>query len=296
MRIFDCFMYFDEEIVLDTRLNYLDQFVDYFVIIESSFTHRGDPRDLKFNINKFSKFKDKIIYKVYKDIPKKIEEIFDNDDESTKSGKYIMNAVHRENGQRNFIMDGLKDANDEDIILVSDVDEIPNLNQVNFKNIKEKIILFKQDMFYYKLNLKLPNMEWTGTKACKKKNLVSPQWLRNIKDRKYPFYRLDVLLSDKKFISVKIINDGGWHFSNIKSAEEIEHKLKSYLHHREFDLEPLDVQGIKKIMNNKQAIYDLSVDKTVNKIGIGSKLEKYDLEKLPQIIKSNLKKYEQWLD
>ena len=296
MRIFDCFMYFDEEIVLDTRLNYLDQFVDYFVIIESSFTHRGDPRDLKFNINKISKFKDKIIYKVYKDIPKKIEEIFDNDDESTKSGKYIMNAVHRENGQRNFIMDGLKDANDEDIILVSDVDEIPNLNQVNFKNIKEKITLFKQDMFYYKFNLKLPNMEWTGTKACKKKNLVSPQWLRNIKDRKYPFYRLDVLLSEKKFISVKIIYDGGWHFSNIKSAEEIEHKLKSYLHHREFDLEPLDVQGIKKIMNNKQAIYDLSVDKTVNKIGIGSKLEKYDLGKLPQIIKSNLKKYEQWLD
>ena len=139
-------------------------------------------------------------------------------------------------------------------------------------------------------------MEWTGTKACKKKNLVSPQWLRNIKDRKYPFYRLDVLLSEKKFISVKIIYDGGWHFSNIKSAEEIEHKLKSYLHHREFDLEPLDVQGIKKIMNNKQAIYDLSVDKTVNKIGIGSKLEKYDLGKLPQIIKSNLKKYEQWLD
>jgi len=283
MRIFDCFMYFDEEIVLDTRLNYLDKFVDYFVIVESKFTHRGDGRNLNFDINKFSKFKNKIIYKVYDEIPSKIEEINDKDDESTKSGKYIMNAVYRENGQRNFIMSGLKEANDEDIILISDVDEIPNLSEIKIKSIKEKIILFKQDMFYYKFNLKLPDIEWTGTKACKKKNLLNPQWLRNIKDRKYPIYRIDVLFSEKKYIDVKIINNGGWHFSNIKSPDKIEHKLKSYLHHREFDLVPLNVNEIKKIMENKQAIYDLSVDKTVNKIGIGSKLEKYDLKKLPEV-------------
>ena len=296
MRIFDCFMYFDEEIVLDTRLNYLDKFVDYFVIVESKFTHRGDGRNLNFDINKFSKFKNKIIYKVYDEIPSKIEEINDKDDESTKSGKYIMNAVYRENGQRNFIMSGLKEANDEDIILISDVDEIPNLSEIKIKSIKEKIILFKQDMFYYKFNLKLPDIEWTGTKACKKKNLLNPQWLRNIKDRKYPIYRIDVLFSEKKYIDVKIINNGGWHFSNIKSPDKIEHKLKSYLHHREFDLVPLNVNEIKKIMENKQAIYDLSVDKTVNKIGIGSKLEKYDLKKLPEVITINLEKYKEWLD
>ena len=296
MRIFDCFMYFDEEIVLDTRLNYLDKFVDYFVIVESKFTHRGDRRNLNFDINKFSKFKNKIIYKVYDEIPNKIEEINDKDDESTKSGKYIMNAVYRENGQRNFIMSGLKEANDEDIILISDVDEIPNLSEIKIKSINEKIILFKQDMFYYKFNLKLPDIEWTGTKACKKKNLLNPQWLRNIKDRKYPIYRIDVLFSEKKYIDVKIINNGGWHFSNIKSPDKIEHKLKSYLHHREFDLVPLNVNEIKKIMENKQAIYDLSVDKTVNKIGIGSKLEKYDLKKLPEVITINLEKYKEWLD
>ena len=100
-------------------------------------------------------------------------------------------------------------------------------------------------MFYYKFNLKLPNTEWIGTKACKKKHLISPQWLRNIKDRKYPIYRLDTLFSDKKYISVKIINNGGWHFSNIKSAEEIEHKLKSYLHHLEFDINPLSIDEIE---------------------------------------------------
>ena len=296
MRIFDCFMYFDEEIVLDTRLNYLDQYVDYFVIIESCFTHRGDKRDLRFDIKKFNKFKNKIIYKVYDQIPDKIQKVNDNDDESTKSYKYIMNALYRENGQRNHISEGIKEAQEDDIILVSDVDEIPNLSNIDIKKIKEKIILFKQDMFYYKFNLKLPNMEWTGTKACKKKNFISAQWLRNIKDRKYPFFRIDTVFSEKKFISVNIINDGGWHFSNIKSAEEIELKLKSYLHHREFDLEPLDTEGIKKIMENRQAIYDLRVDKTVNKIGSGDKLEKYNIEKLPDVIKLNLNKYKQWLD
>tara|TARA_B100000579_G_scaffold432617_1_gene449781 strand:+ start:1643 stop:2512 length:870 start_codon:yes stop_codon:yes gene_type:complete len=289
-------MYFDEEIVLDTRLNYLDPYVDYFVIVESCFTHRGDRRKLKFDIKKFEKFKDKLIYKVYEEIPDKIETVLESDDESTKSGKYIMNALHRENGQRNFIKEGIKQADEEDLILISDVDEIPNLSKINFENINQKIILFKQEMFYYKFNLKLPGIEWTGTKGCKKKHLINPQWLRNIKDRRYPFYRLDVLFSEKKFINVKIINNGGWHFSNIKSAEEIEHKLKSYLHHREFDLEPLDTEGIKKIMANKQAIYDLSVDKTVNKIGIGNKLEKYNLDNLPEIIKLNLEKYKKWLD
>ena len=289
-------MYFDEEIVLETRLNYLDPYVDYFVVVESSFTHRGDRRDLKFDINKFAKFKKKIIYKVYDQVPDKIKKILDNDDENTKSGKYIMNALYRENAQRNYIIEGIKDAAEEDLILISDVDEIPNLSKINLSKIKEKIILFKQDMFYYKFNLKLPKTEWIGTKGCKKKYLKNPQWLRNIKDRKYSIYRIDTFFSDSKFIDVKIINNGGWHFTNIKSAEEIEHKMKSYLHHREFDLEPIDVDGIKKIMEKKQAIYDLAADKRINKIGTGNKLENYSLDNLPETIKLNLEKYKKWLD
>ena len=296
MRIFDCFMYFDEEIVLDTRLNYLNPFVDYFVIIESCYTHRGDKRNLKFDINKFEKFKDKIIYKVYDIIPEKIEEVGEHDDEGTKSYKYILNAIHRENGQRNFISEGIKDAENEDIILVSDVDEIPNLSNIDLKRTKEKIILFKQDMFYYKFNLKLPNTDWVGTKACKKKFLKNPQWLRNIKDRKYSFLRIDAFFSESKYIDVNIIENGGWHFTNIKNAEEIQHKMKSYLHHREFDLNPVNTDEIKKMIENKKAIYDLSVDKKANKIGTGRKLEKCDLNILPDTIKLNLEKYKNWLD
>jgi len=296
MKIYDCFMYFDEEVVLDVRLNTLNEFVDYFVIVESIYTHKGNLRELKFNHKKFEKFKDKIIYIVDEETYPQTDEINTEDSEGEKSRKAIFNAAYRENGQRNLITRGLKKANDEDIIMVSDVDEIPKLSELNFKNINEKIILFKQDMFYYKFNLWLPNLIWTGTKACKKKNLVNPQWLRNIKDRKYSFFRIDTFFSKTKYTSIKVINDGGWHFSNIKTPKEIEFKLRSYLHHREFDLNPLSVTQIDEIIRNKQAIYDLKVDKTVNKIGNGSILKNFDLNKLPEYIVTNKNKFLDWID
>ena len=289
-------MYFDEEVVLDVRLNTLDKYVDYFVIVESSFTHKGDNKNLMFNHNKFEKFKNKIIYLVYDKQPKGIEAVNENDSEDEKSGKYILNAALRENGQRNFIQNGLNKAEDNDIILISDVDEIPNLSEVNFNNISEKIIMFHQDMFYYKFDLKIPNLLWTGTKGCRKKYLLSPQWLRNVKDRKYFPFRIDILFSEKKYSSVKFISNGGWHFSNIKTAEEIEYKLKSYLHHREFDEQSLSVEEIQNIIENKKAIYDLKVDKRVNKIGDGSKLVKIKFEKLPIYIQQNKHNYMKWLD
>jgi len=296
MKIFDCFMYFDEEVVLDLRLNTLDKYVDNFVIVESRFTHRGDKRKLQFNHKKFEKFKDKIIYLVYEQEPKNIEEIFSKDDEGEKSRKYIFNAGHRENGQRNFIINGLKKAQDEDLILISDVDEIPNLDGLNLKKINEKMIFFRQDMFYYKFNLKLPNLIWTGTKACKKKYLESPQWLRNIKDKKFSFYRLDVIFSKTKYMNIKFIDNGGWHFTNIKNAEEIEYKLKSYLHHREFDTNPLTKNEIDKIMREKKAIYNLKTDKRLNKFEYGQKLEKYSLDKLPKFLQDNIINYQDWID
>ena len=295
MKIYDCFMYFDEELILDLRLNILDKFVDYFVIVESIFTHRGEKRDLKFNINKFKKFEDKIVYLVYDQEPSQIEKIVSKDTEDEKSRKYIMNALFRENAQRNFINGALNDLDNEDVILVSDVDEIPNLKGINFKEKKSKIILFKQDMLYYKFNLKLPNVDWTGTKACKKKYFKSAQWLRNVKDRKYPFYRVDTYFSEKKYINCEFVDNGGWHFTNIKTAKQIKQKLESYLHHIEFDKNPLSAEDIDKIIQDKIAIYDLSVDQRKNKIR-GNKLENYPLHKLPEYLQDNLNDYKVWID
>ncbi len=296
MKIFDCFMYFDEEMLLDLRLNILNKYVDYFVIVESTFTHKGENRKLQFNPKKFEKYKDKIIYLTFDENPKNIEEIFDNDNEGEKSRKFIFNATYRENGQRNFIVNGLDKAENEDLILISDVDEIPNLENLNLKKISQKIILFRQNMFYYKFNLKLPNLIWIGTKACKKKYLESPQWLRNIKDKKFPFFRIDTIFSKTKYIDVKFIDNGGWHFTNIKTAAEIEHKLKSYLHHREFDTNPLSKSEIDDVMKNKKAIYNLKTDKRSVKFGEGDNLEKYPIEKLPKFLQNNLSNYKDWID
>ena len=296
MKIFDCFMYFDEEIVLEVRLNTLNKFVDYFVIVESKFTHKGDLRDLKFNHKKFEKFKDKIIYLIHEEKPKEIEIIKSEDSEDEKSRKYVFNAIHRENSQRNYIQKGLVHAKENDLILISDVDEIPNLLDTNFDIIDEKIILFKQNMFYYKFNLYLPNLIWIGTKGCKKKDLINPQWLRNIKDRKYAFYRIDTIFSKNKYRSIKYINTGGWHFTNIKTAKEIEYKLKSYLHHREFEANPLTVNQINEIIKNKKAIYNLNVDKSLNKFENGNKLEKFESKKLPLYIQNNEDNFNEWMD
>ena len=296
MRIFDCFMYFDEEIILDVRFNTLNKFVDYFVIAESKFTHSGKKRNLNFNINKFEKFKDKIIYLIYDEEPQGIEIINENDHKNDKARKTIMNAVKRENGQRNYLQKGLNNAENDDIILVSDVDEIPDLINLDFANFKNKIIQFKQEMFYYKFNLVLPKLLWTGTKGCRKKNLISPQWLRNIKDRKYSILRPDVYFSKKKYSDIFFVENGGWHFTNIKTPKDIKYKLSSYLHHIEYDEKPLDVNEIENIINKKTAIYDLNLDKKLNKLGEGNKLETYDLNKLPVYIKENKKKFELWLD
>tara|TARA_X000001036_G_scaffold349833_1_gene330453 strand:+ start:474 stop:1343 length:870 start_codon:yes stop_codon:yes gene_type:complete len=289
-------MYFDEEIVLDLRLNVLDKYVDYFVIVESVFTHKGEKRTLKFDLDKFEKFKHKIIYLIYDKEPINIQTVSAKDDLIKRSDKNIFNAIHRENGQRNFILNGLKEAENEDLILISDVDEIPNLENLELKKIDQKIILFRQDMFYYKFNLRLPNLIWTGTKACKKKYLKTPQWLRNIKDKKFSFYRLDTFFSSTKYLNIKFVDNGGWHFTNIKTAAQIEYKLKSYLHHAEFDVNPISKEEIEQVMKNKKAIYDLNVDKKVKKFGGGKQLEKYSIDKLPKFLQNNLIKYKDWID
>ena len=296
MKIYDCFMYFDEDLILDIRLNILDRYVDYFVIVESKFNHKGEKRSLNFDLKKYKKFEHKIKYLVIDKMPDDLEAITDQDFGITKEHKFINNAVKRENFQRNFIKNGLKEAKDEDFILISDLDEIPCLKNLDLNFVKEKIIIFKQIMTYYKFNLALPNFWWYGTKGCLKGNLKSPQWLRNIKSKKYSLFRLDILFSEMRYNSIKFIENGGWHFTNIKSAEEIELKFKSYLHHREFELSNINLEDIREIIKNKYAIYDLNVDQRDSKIGNGRKLINLEDTKLPNYIIKNKQNLSMWFD
>ena len=89
MKIYDCFMYFDEDLILEIRLNYLSNFIDKFIIIESSFNHRGEKRNPQFNINKFERFKDKIEYILIEEQPQNIEKISAVEDNNSKSFKFI---------------------------------------------------------------------------------------------------------------------------------------------------------------------------------------------------------------
>ena len=297
MRIFDCFMFYDEDVVLDIRLNSLRNFVDYFVIVESKFYHNGKKRDLKFDINRYSEFKNKIIYIVQNEELQNLEKINENDDEGMISSKLISNAHKRENFQRNLIINGLNKANEDDLIIISDVDEIPNLKDLNIAIVKNKIVIFEQNIFYYKLNRYLEGFVWYGSKACKKKNLKSPQWLRNIKNKKFNFWRLDTFFSEKKYINKIYIKDGGWHFSNLKKPIDMEVKLKSYLHHRDFEVENIDLKEISRLMKNNETIYDMFADKKEKKFSEKKKkLALYPKKNLPSYILENENKFKDWLD
>ena len=296
MNIYDCFMYFDEDLLLDLRLNSLDKFVKKFVITEATYTHNGSKKKLNFDINKFKKFKDKIIYIVVDKEPENIQELSKGEPEEKRGEKLILNGMARDYFQRENLKKGLKDTLDEDLILISDLDEIPNLDEIDFTKIKNDILIFEQKMFYYKLNLFYEDFVWQGTKGTKSKNFLSPQWLRNIKGKKYPKWRLDTYFSKKKYSNLHFIKNGGWHFTCLKTPEELEKKLLNFAHHYEFEDSGLKIDDLKKLIAQKRVMYDHTVDQKGYKWSGKSVLKKIDTKSLPKYISTNLNAYKNWLD
>ena len=293
MNIIDCFMYYDEDLILDIRLNILDKYVSHFVICEANFNHNGTKRELQFNINNYKKFRDKIIYIPLNFQPDNLKKISKNDSLVNKNSKILDNALLRENFQRNFLYSKIKDFHEDDLILISDVDEIPNLLNFKYTN---KITFFEQKMYYYKLNLLHENFKWYGSKLVKKKHLLSPQWLRNIKSKKYPKWRLDIIFSNTKYNDICFIKNGGWHFTNIKSPEKIDFKMKNFLHHLEYEESGMDVDKVKKIVAEKKIFYDHYADKREKKWSSSSKLVTEKDELLPKYILENKNKFKEWLE
>jgi beta-1,4-mannosyl-glycoprotein beta-1,4-N-acetylglucosaminyltransferase len=288
-------MFFDEEMLLDLRLNVMDKYVNKFVITEATYMHSGKPKKLIFDINKFSKFKSKIIYHVVDNMPSNIEPIYDNDSYNVRAEKLINNSVKRENYQREMAQKFLDDLEPDDIILINDVDEIPNLKNLDFKKINKELIIFKQKSYSYKFNLLYEKLCWYGSRACKKRNFVSPQWLRNTKHRKYPFWRLDTIFSKKKYSSIHYVEDGGWHFTNIKTPNDIEKKYLNFLHHQDFEYSGLKLIDIKEMVSKKKILYDHSADQRNFKWKGSTTLKKTDLSEMPEYLSKNYKKYVNWL-
>ena len=293
MKFIDCFMYYDEDMILDLRLNMLDKFVSYFVICEANFNHNGSKRELKFDIKKFSKFKSKIIYLPLYFQPNNIKAINEIDGQLIKDSKILDNALLRENFQRNYLQNKIKDFQEDDLIIISDVDEIPNLEKFTYKS---KITIFEQKIFYYKLNLLHENFKWYGSKITKKKHLLSPQWLRNVKSKKYPFWRIDIFLSKTKYNNINFIKDGGWHFTNIKSPKDIHFKFSNFLHHLEYEESNLKIEDLEKMIKERKISYNHSLDKKGNKWNSSISLKKVGDEFLPNYLNKNKSKYKIWFD
>ena len=296
MNIYDCFMYFDEDLLLDLRFNTLNKFVKKFVIAEANYTHNGTKKKLNFDINKFKKFKDKIIYIIVDKQPDNILKILDSETKEQKGEKLILNGMARDYFQRENLSRGIEEALNDDLILISDLDEIPDLNKMDLSKINNKIIIFEQKMFYYKLNLFYQDYTWLGTKAVRKKNLITPQWLRNVKGKNYPKWRLDTLFSKKKYTNLYFIKNGGWHFTCLRTAEELEKKLLNFAHHYEYEESGLSIKDLKKLIEEKRVMYDHNIDQKGYKWSGKSILKNYDIDLLPEYISSNQKKYSDWLD
>ena len=266
MAIFDCFQYFNEENILDIRLNILNEFVDNFIIVESTINHQGKSKKLNFNINNYKRFKNKINYIVVDDTPENIIR-------PHEGGESLV-----EQHQRNSIMKGLKKANDNDLVILSDVDEIPDLRKLNEFD-KNKYAVFSQKMFMYKLNLlNLKENNWHGSKICLKKNFKSPQWLRDLKLKKYPFWRID------KIRNIQIINQGGWHFAYLQTPENILNKIKSFAHGEFNRTDIANEKNIELKIKTGQDIFNRGYD--LKKVEVDSSFPRYILEN-----KEKLKKW-----
>ncbi len=296
MKIFDCTTYYNENLMLEVRFNILSKYIDKFVIVEAKYSHSGEKKKLNFNINKFSEFKKKIIYLTIDNEPENIIYQKKNNTFFENEADKRTNSIKRIKHQRDRLIDGLADAEDDDYILYSDDDEIPNLENVNFKKNKNKILIFEQKLFYYKFNLFFDRISWFGTKGCKKKDLLSLSWLRDVKSKKYPIYRFDTIFSKIKYMNIKIIENGGWHFSQLKTPKDIEIKLLNGEQHAEFKQSGKNLEYITNLVKRKSIDYDHKAKSKDYKYSNEFKLKAVSIDDMPLYLKKNINKYSEWFD
>jgi len=269
MKIFDCCIYLDEDFLLDLRFNILNNFVDYFVIVESNRTWQNNKKNFNFDINKFNKFYSKIIYIKVEDMP---------------DGE---NPWTRENFQRNCIVRGLLKAKDEDLIIISDADEIPNPEKIINFDLKRKYGVFEQKQYYYKLNLLNESKPvWRGSKLCIKKFLKSPQWLRELKIKKRPFWRLD------KINLNYAIENGGWHFCNLKNPDQLLFKYKNLCEYKDNYVFFNSIN--EKFLNKKMIEENINNQKDI--IGRSDVFKRQEINgSYPKYILNNIHKFHDWI-
>jgi beta-1,4-mannosyl-glycoprotein beta-1,4-N-acetylglucosaminyltransferase len=210
--------------LLEIRFHELSSVVDYFVIVEATRTHTGNPKRLYYQDNKkcFARFEDQIIHVVVDNMPIAPDDIqeclSDKDREWIESGYQKEDNWVRERFQRNQLMEGLKYAMPDDIVIIGDADEIVRASTVEWakSNIQNGSIAVEQTMYSYYLNVRSLSIPWWGSKIIQKRNITTPS-----EDRFHTLHPQG-------------FNNGGWHFNFLGDADAIRLKIKSYAH-SEFD-------------------------------------------------------------
>jgi beta-1,4-mannosyl-glycoprotein beta-1,4-N-acetylglucosaminyltransferase len=280
MKVYDAFLFFNELELLELRMNILNDVVDFFVVVESTVTFSSKHKDLIFEKNKtiFDKFANKIIHIVIDDTPDSFMNINYIDNPKTdveilknKILKYVDESPNWERHetqwgvetyQRESIIKGLLNCDDDDMVIISDVDEIPNPIEVEkIKNVTEDVFNFNQNMYYYYLNM-LKEKNWSGPKSCTWGKLKTIS-LNSLRQNKH---------------TTKTITDGGWHFSFMGGESKIIEKIESYAH-QEFN-NSYYKENIKKNMSKnidpffRGGLIQVNIDETYPKYLLEN-LDKY---------------------
>ncbi len=264
-KIFDCITFFRENFITNLRFEILNEAVDYFVVCESKYDHKNNKKSLNFRLLN-EKFKSKVIYLV-------LEDKFISTDPWKNQAK-----------QREFLFEGLKIANKDDLIMFSDPDEIPRPESLTNFKISSKYGIFLQDCFCYKFNIfNRYETPWEGTRICKFKDLKSFNYMRqnikakNLKKALWKFYvEKDICL----------IQNGGWHFNSLMDAKEISLKLKTFAHENFAGDEYSNIDVIKKNILEKKDLFKR------NNLYETIKLDK----SFPKYIIENKIKLNEWID
>ncbi len=261
----DCITFFDNNLLFEIRYNVLKEVVDYFLICESIYDHRGKIKKKNF------------IMKKYYD-KSKIKYILHNKPFPKKASPWKKQAI-----QRDYILKNLEFTDNEDYILFSDADEIPNPKTLKNITLKKKYGIFLQKCFNYKFNLfNKYESPWEGTRICKRKDLKSIDFMRQkvvSKNLRYNFFRLD------KERNLELYKEGGWHFTNMLTPKDISKKLKTFAHVEFSKKKYSSIQNIRKNIKNHRDLF-----------GRGHIYERVKLNhNFPEYIRNNLKKFKKFL-
>ena len=234
MKILDCITFFRENFITNLRFEILKDYVDCFVICESIYDHKGRKKEINFKLKNLS-LKNKIIHII-------LDHPFPESDDPWKCQAY----------QRDFMLKNLTFAKEDDYIMFSDPDEIPNPNILKNISLQKKYGIFLQKSYVYKLNIfNQFETPWEGTRICKKKNLKSIDFMRQkvlLKNLK-KWWRFD------KEKNIEVYKNGGWHFNNCFSPEEISIKLKSFAHSEFSEDKFSNINVIKEKIQKKSDLF-----------------------------------------